>query len=293
MNETWIPVLALAAYLAPWLFFQVRRGVYTSRTFDDAPTRLGDLGWVDLLIALALWLGGNVLAAEALEGLRVEASSPAGGDATRELPMHEPGVAIGVMAIGVVAWLPAIGYVLLRAKFAVERGLDGFGLGLRRPGRTIGFTIAGALFIIPATLLALNGSALVVRALGVETPTIAHKLLEEFAAFPREQQVQFGLMAVILAPLIEEVFFRGLFQTGLKGSGLGHRPWLAIVVASAFFTVIHLGAVPWVALPGLFVLSVGLGYTYEKTGSLVPPILIHAAFNGLNVAAVAYGWAGE
>jgi membrane protease YdiL (CAAX protease family) len=38
--------------------------------------------------------------------------------------------------------------------------------------------------------------------------------------------------------------------------------------------------------PSLFVLALGLGYTYEKSGSLLRPIFMHALFNGINVAGV-------
>ena len=34
----------------------------------------------------------------------------------------------------------------------------------------------------------------------------------------------------------------------------------------------------------LFMLAMGLGYTYEKSGSLLQPIFMHALFNGVTVA---------
>jgi membrane protease YdiL (CAAX protease family) len=41
--------------------------------------------------------------------------------------------------------------------------------------------------------------------------------------------------------------------------------------------------VPWQGLIPLFVLGITFGYLYERTGSLLPPILAHAIFNAANI----------
>jgi hypothetical protein len=51
--------------------------------------------------------------------------------------------------------------------------------------------------------------------------------------------------------------------------------WAAILVTSVIFAVVHPA---WTA-PAIFLLSLCLGYAYERTGNLWVPILIHAAFN--------------
>ena len=75
-----------------------------------------------------------------------------------------------------------------------------------------------------------------------------------------------------------KMIFRGLFQTMIR-SYLG-RPWPAIMLTSALFAAVHGNATHW---PALFVLSVGLGYAYEKSGSLFRPIFMHALFNGISI----------
>src|SRR5690606_13618209 len=88
--------------------------------------------------------------------------------------------------------------------------------------------------------------------------------------------------ALLLAPLSEELLFRGIFQTGLRRllpgrpGSVRHR-WLAILLASLVFGLMHL-AVPQ-HVPALIVLAVILGYQYERTGSLVVPIFVHILFN--------------
>jgi membrane protease YdiL (CAAX protease family) len=96
------------------------------------------------------------------------------------------------------------------------------------------------------------------------------------------------ISAVVIAPIVEETVFRGLVQTALLQWGVVPNRWAVIVIASVLFTAIHLGLEP-VALPGLFVLSLGLGYVYERTGSIGSCIVVHAVFNAMNVALVFAG----
>ena len=107
-----------------------------------------------------------------------------------------------------------------------------------------------------------------------------HKLLEVLPALHGAWVVLPVLVAVVLAPLAEEVFFRGMVQSMLRR--YTGRPWPAIVITSLFFAMMHLGTRQ--AVPSLFVLGVVLGYNYERSGRLYSPILIHALFNGVFVA---------
>ena len=85
------------------------------------------------------------------------------------------------------------------------------------------------------------------------------------------------LIAVVAAPLTEELIFRGCLYGILRQIG---GKFVAIAVSSLLFALIH-GHAP--SLAGLIILSVGLSLLYEKTGSLWAPILLHAAFNGLSI----------
>ena len=51
--------------------------------------------------------------------------------------------------------------------------------------------------------------------------------------------------------------------------------WLAVIITSVIFAIIH----PLWTAPMIFLLSLCLGYAYERTGSLWVPILMHAMFN--------------
>jgi membrane protease YdiL (CAAX protease family) len=89
--------------------------------------------------------------------------------------------------------------------------------------------------------------------------------------------------ALILAPISEELFFRGIIQTGIRKllfarpGSYWHR-WLAIVITAIVFGAMHISTPQQV--PALVALAIILGYVYERTGSLGGPILLHMLFNG-------------
>jgi len=86
------------------------------------------------------------------------------------------------------------------------------------------------------------------------------------------------LAVVILAPIAEEVFFRGVvFNAWLREHG---RRW-AIIGSSALFALIHASVV---AVVPIFLLGLALAWVYQRTGNLLAPIAMHATVNGISVA---------
>lgn len=115
-----------------------------------------------------------------------------------------------------------------------------------------------------------------------------HQMLVALRQVAWPWQVVVVVSAVVLAPLAEEVFCRGLLQSMFRRYTA--RPWAAVVLTSAAFAMLHWNSpagspgTGWVQLPTMFALGVVLGYNYERSGRLLAPILIHALFNGVNVA---------
>ena len=93
---------------------------------------------------------------------------------------------------------------------------------------------------------------------------------------------------VILAPLIEEPFFRGLLQGSL---GRIAGSWGSWVITAAVFTVVHTIADgwSWAAVATLFVFALLAGYVTQRTKRLAPAIVGHATFNGL-AALITWPW---
>lgn len=83
------------------------------------------------------------------------------------------------------------------------------------------------------------------------------------------------LTLVVIAPVAEEILFRGY----LLGKLRNHAPtWVAILVSSALFGLVHFNASVSI---DTFVLGIVLAWMRIKTGSLWPAILIHMIKNGL------------
>ena len=90
------------------------------------------------------------------------------------------------------------------------------------------------------------------------------------------------IVAVVAAPLTEEVVFRGvLFRAMADRINLG----VGLVVSSAIFSVIHIEVVVSqpLALIGLFSVGLLLAVAYHVTGNLMVPILGHAVFNAISL----------
>ena len=173
-------------------------------------------------------------------------------------------------------WLAA---GLIVAGITFRHGLArGLGLSLRHWICDSGRAVVGYLAILPVCLGLLLLSNAISIWLGY--PLESHPVLLHFRTMSPAWQVIAVINAVVLAPLAEEVFFRGLLQSYFRR--MLHAPRLGIVMVSIVFAMIHAGAEPQ-AVPSLFALSLALGYNYERTGRLISPILIHAIFNAVSL----------
>jgi membrane protease YdiL (CAAX protease family) len=89
-------------------------------------------------------------------------------------------------------------------------------------------------------------------------------------------------MSVCVAPIAEELFFRGFLYKALSLS------WGKVVggtAVSIVFVLLHFRVLEyWVALISLIFGSIALLILREKSGSLIPPILMHQFYNlGANI----------
>jgi hypothetical protein len=62
------------------------------------------------------------------------------------------------------------------------------------------------------------------------------------------------------------------------------RSALPVLLTSSLFALVHMPQ--WPAPVAIFLLSLGLGVVYQRTGSLVASFVLHAAFNGLSTLAL-------
>jgi membrane protease YdiL (CAAX protease family) len=97
--------------------------------------------------------------------------------------------------------------------------------------------------------------------------------------------LQLGLVlaAVVLAPITEELMFRGVLLRSLEPRG----KWFALVVSSLVFAGVHAmgldNSMFWqsalVVLPPIFLLGLLLAWLTQRTGRLGPAIFLHSGWN--------------
>jgi membrane protease YdiL (CAAX protease family) len=214
---------------------------------------------------------------------------------------------------GMVALL--VGDAGLRRRFGIH-----LGYGVRRLGKGLLFGVLGSLCVVPLV----DGSMILVewayRAAGYEHPK-EHDLLRALGeSNDRMTEAVLIVGAAVLAPVFEELLFRGHVQTllrsgmarlrrevrapeasgqegGLAADGSASpqaaeipvsTSWVAILATAVLFALVH----PMWTWPAIFLLAVCLGYAYERTGNLWVPVVIHAVFNSTQTLIYLYAGSG-
>jgi membrane protease YdiL (CAAX protease family) len=95
-----------------------------------------------------------------------------------------------------------------------------------------------------------------------------------------ESPIWFFITGAVIAPIVEEIFFRGFLFQGFRQK-YGWMP--ALFLSSAIFGAAHLDPV---SLIPTFVLGCVLAYVYHRSNSVWPGILFHAAINSFSLCAV-------
>ncbi|MGA2442099.1 MAG: CPBP family intramembrane glutamic endopeptidase [Tepidisphaeraceae bacterium] len=260
-NFPWIPI-ATAASIA----VAIALGVFNPKRILG-PQRLSP-GESPLVLfraigfALAAWAISLLLIGAVHHSLTKQRNDPA----TTRLSDPETVIYSGVMELAVFA-------AMLAATLSTR--LDGIRRVGISPRRIPSGLIAGAFAIALALPLigCVDGLTQCTLEYLHKSPP-PHQLLEILKSNPppwlRAADV---LAAGAVAPLAEEMFFRGLLQTLLRY--LFKRSWPAVLLAAAAFAMMH----SWWTWPQIFFLGICLGYAYERTGNLWMSITMHALFN--------------
>ena len=173
--------------------------------------------------------------------------------------------------LGVVQFAIFFGVLLLMVLGLPKREL----FGLRRPDswpRAIVYVIGGLVAIF-----ALSGALSPFLDAGEEQGIVPEEWdPDRIGAF-----LAFGAVATFVAPVVEELTFRGIGFALLAPFG----PWVAIITTGILFGAWH-GLI--VALPILAGFGIVLGWIRYATGSVYPCIALHAIFNGIAIASVPF-----
>ncbi len=170
---------------------------------------------------------------------------------------------------------------------------EGFGIRAEGLGRTAAFAVLGALVALPVALGLQHLSSLGLE--GLHQQLVSHDIqtvdlqpqaqqlvqtLQQTESF--QQRVFFGLVAILFAPVVEELIFRGILYPAIKQRG---HPQLALWGTSLFFALTHANMATFIPLTFFALVLV---FLYERTGSLLTPILTHSLFNTANFFALVF-----
>lgn len=84
--------------------------------------------------------------------------------------------------------------------------------------------------------------------------------------------------AAIISPIYEEIFYRGFLYRFFSSR---YGVLSGMMISSIIFTVVHIPT--FNTLPVNFASGLIFSWVYQKTGSVIPSILIHGIFNGIAV----------
>jgi len=130
----------------------------------------------------------------------------------------------------------------------------------------------------------------VIAALGALIPSTW--LQEQMPALPNVAEQEFDLILKdrmgylvvgLLAPLVEELVFRGAILRSLLR--WKQNPWVGIAISALLFALIHMNPAQ---MPHAFLIGLLLGWMYYRTDSIVPGVVYHWVNN--TVAYVLYNF---
>ena len=263
--DGYLPALAAVGYAllllaAVFIYLSLVRQI-RARVIDPAAVPIRDFGWFEAILAalLACWF---------LLNIAVSLSVPHDMTSIRSRDL---------------AWnaVLTIGLLLFIATCLRLRGLNLSSLG----GFTkIGFGRAvatGAILMLSAYPLVLLASALTQSFLrGVPEKQGIVELFN--ASSTLERRILIILLAVTIAPIAEEFFFR-FFLYGVMRRYFGYG--VALLINALLFAALH---VHLPSLAPLFVLGICFTIAYEWTGSILVPMTMHAIFNAVALTALAF-----
>jgi len=256
-------ILGLISMIILWRIKVLRVGGLDAGARDVKPIP----AYMWLFAAIATYYGlfvGSAVAAEMI--------------GTAAEPVAKDKALITVMSSGIGA-LFGIGILWFVRKQADESGT--------KPD-WVDLPLGVGLFIVAYPLVALAGilGQLVARGFDtVQQDRLAHETLQ-LVVQNKGEVWNWVLIAalVVLVPIAEELIYRVFLQSAILR--IVRSRWTAVLLTSLLFAAAH-----WTALPEggkhaiapIFVLSLVLGASYERTGRLGVPIVIHASFNALNL----------
>jgi len=238
------------------MFIRLFRRVYAG---GGDTVQVGFFSWVDLVLAFVFVFLSVSLAATV-------SMAPA---------VYENIDTQAILWNSVIWWALILGPILLSLRFRGFKLGSVFGIDKMPVGRSL---LLGISLLISAYPTVFAVGVLTSILLKINPTTDVQEVMRIFEnATAVTQRIPIILLAVAIAPVAEELAFRG-YLYGVIKRFFGAVP--ALLLSGILFALIHLN------LPSFFPLLV-LGWVfalaYELSGSLLVPMTMHALFNALNL----------
>lgn len=241
----------------------------------SGPRGLPAVTW-GLWEALGIWAVGNLLVGVilvagiviAIGGVRAGEDLPGGLEILATL------LADVAFASTIAVWLSARHKGWVAALGIPERG---------RRLREIGWGALAGLVLYPAIAIVVGILfQLVFQLFSDEPVSTPDQLPTDLTTAGKVLSV---LLAVVVAPITEELFYRGVLFRSVRDR---HGFWPGALVSAFLFGAVHYVPAPWqdfVLLQSIMVCTgFGLAWIYEWRGTIVAPIAAHMVFNVIGVA---------
>jgi membrane protease YdiL (CAAX protease family) len=179
----------------------------------------------------------------------------AGGIDNFELPAYQ--LALGyVLSFGVTLWL------------GVRMSRSSFGEVMRPTAFPFSALVPMIAVLFGLWVLLIQSMAFMTRAIPAD-----RSMMEEMSRIIFESLWVGVPLLVIAAPVLEEGLFRGII---LRGFLERYKPWKAVVLSAAFFSIAHFNI--W-QLPASFAVGLFMGWVYYRTRSLLLCMSLHSFHN--------------
>jgi len=226
----------------------------------SAQNRLAQPGFGLAIVLLLIVLAGQIAI-----GMVLPATDLVIQHALHRPPLQLGRDPLGLAVINLISFAAAIALGLYLNRLPPRRAFPLRGITLRH--------LAGVVAIILAGGVLLSEADNCLRAIW-PTPKWILDLFEDVFA-PEGRLFSRIFLIVIVAPVTEELLFRGIILRGLLSR---HRPAVAVVLAALLFALLHVN--PW-QFVSTFFLGAAFGWFYLRSGSVALCVIAHAIHNAL------------
>jgi membrane protease YdiL (CAAX protease family) len=182
-----------------------------------------------------------------------------------------------------LAWFGGmIGWLMLRH----PRWREQLGVHLDREGlRNGGYGFVAGLILYPVIAFVVGlPLTILFSALSGEDATTPDQLPPHLTGAAVVASV---ILAVLIAPVVEETYFRGILFRSIRDR---HGFWPGALISGVLFGLVHWVPSPWqdaVLLQTIMVFTgIALAWIYERRGSLLANVAAHMAFNAVGIVLI-------